>query len=156
MVDFSVALVLSGLILDLCGVGLLGFDLVRIQRQLRDSSRKRLEALKEMVEAFGGIESWAGEIRKSSRRIHQHEYWDHHSEDETSENLDRFREASKEHAINSEGLAVWISRLSHYLQDTAMADEYEANYSLKYSVAGLILISLGFASQILGITVGNL
>lgn len=44
-----IALSVSGLVLDLVGVMMLGADLVRVQRKLRSDASDRLSALTEVV-----------------------------------------------------------------------------------------------------------
>jgi hypothetical protein len=48
----------TGLVLDLIGVLLLGFDLIRVQRMLRSQAAEDLANFERMAEAYGGTESW--------------------------------------------------------------------------------------------------
>ena len=79
----------TGLAADFSGVALPGFDLVRLQRFLRAQARSSLANFEAMASDYGGIESWADEIRKQAGWMPEHAYARYHMEDEVSYNARR-------------------------------------------------------------------
>jgi hypothetical protein len=55
-----------GLILDVVGVLLLGFDLVRVQKSLQSQARNDLARFEAMVEEYGGTEKWVEFISQNT------------------------------------------------------------------------------------------
>ena len=62
---------LVGLVLDVTGVLMLGFDLVRVQCKLRHDAEDRLATLNDVAEAAGGIDSF---LKRISGDWREHEY----------------------------------------------------------------------------------
>src|SRR6266581_467717 len=100
-----------GLILDVIGVLLLGFDLVRVQKSLRTQARNDLARFEAMVEDYGGAESWIEEISKNCRWVHSREYERYHAEDEISYNARHALDQLQELAQSVSGLAEPITKI---------------------------------------------
>jgi len=56
-----------GLILDVIGVCLLGFDLIRLQRSIRLRGKEGRARFDDLESKYGGIESWADDLKDQSR-----------------------------------------------------------------------------------------
>ena len=139
-----------GLLADFIGVGLLGFDLVRLQRFLRTHAGSNLRFLEEVASDYGGIEGWADEIRKSSDWVPEHAYSRTHAEDEVSYNARRATEQIEELATCLNGLAENVSKLVLLHSEQAEKDAAAAGRSVRISILGLSIIAIGFAMQIVG------
>jgi hypothetical protein len=138
-----------GLILDVIGVLLLGFDLVRVQKSLRTQARNDLARFEAMVEDYGGTESWLEEISKNSRWIDESAYSARHAEDEVSYNARHAIEQLAELAQSVSGLAEAITKIIQFQKDQAEANSRIANASILYSIVGLVLIFVGFLMQLI-------
>jgi hypothetical protein len=137
-----------GLILDVIGVLLLGFDLVRVQKSLRTQARNDLARFEAMVKDYGGAESWLEEISKNSRWIDESAYSEHHAEDEVSYNARHAIDQLAEMAQSVSGLAEAITKIILFQKDQAEANSRIANASILYSIVGLALIFVGFLMQL--------
>ena len=62
-------LTILGLVFDVIGVILLGIDLIRLQRATKDRAKEGRAMFDEIEEEYGGIESWADEIKRYSGGI---------------------------------------------------------------------------------------
>jgi hypothetical protein len=139
-----------GLVLDLAGVLLLGFDLIRVQRMLRAQAAKDLARFDEMADSYGGTESWIAEIKKSARWIPESSYSDHHAQDEVSFNAERAVEKLKEAVECMEGLAQHLAEVASLQRHQAEGNREAARASLRYSIIGLVFIFFGFLFQMFG------
>jgi hypothetical protein len=144
-------LTLIGLIFDLIGVSLLGFDLLRVQTRLRKGASDRLKAFSEYLEEFESIGYWAVEREKGVRRIHLHEYWDYEAIDEDTKNIDVILERSRATESGLNELSEASRGLTNYLLKGADLDAQDAKTSLGVSYLGLILIVMGFSLQIIAL-----
>lgn len=142
--------VVVGLILDLVGVALLGFDIIRIQTSLRRGATLRLSKLNEVASEYGGIEQW-------SKWIGEDAYWTHWYSDEGRMLPDKdsfdpdaaqksFSEATE--AISS--LSQHVHKLGELLLSSTKSDKETAATSLVVTIFGLVLILCGFGFQIYG------
>lgn len=143
-----IALSVSGLVLDLVGVMMLGADLVRVQRKLRSDASDRLSALTEVVEGAGGMEGFLKSISGYFREYYRDEgqflpsvgTFDH---DAAERSLDEVKDG-----IN--GLADHVGTVARMMAATVESDEQTARMSLLVIYGGLVLILLGFALQAAG------
>lgn len=140
-------LTLIGLLLDLVGVVLLGFDLVRIQRKLRRDAEERIATLAGVVEANEGVESWMNELGRSADwREYQRDdggYWPVGGTFDSSAAQSSFKELGAQVAeIGSS-----VHRLAHMMSINVLNDQSTAHLSLKFSYIGLALVVIGFALQ---------
>jgi hypothetical protein len=138
----------TGLTLDVIGVLLLGFDLVRVQKSLRTQARNDLARFEEMVEDYGGAESWIEEITKNSRWVEAREYERYHAEDEISYNARHALDQLQELAQSVSGLAAPVAKIILFQKEQAEANSRIANTSILYSIVGLVLIFVGFSMQL--------
>ncbi|WP_092023913.1 hypothetical protein [Bradyrhizobium sp. OK095] len=141
-----------GLCLDFVGVVLLGIDLVRVQRSMKRQAREDLRRFDAMVEDHGGTEEWITSINKGIRWIDQHEYWDHHAEDEVSYNVTNLIEQLKELVQAISGIAEASTKLIKFQHEQSRENARIADASIRYSFIGLMLICLGFALQFVSAT----
>jgi hypothetical protein len=139
------------MVFDLCGVLLLGYDLLRLQRSLVHDSSQRLADLDEHFGGYSPPEEWADEVRANSRWVNAYEYSEYHAEDEISYNVRRHDDALKEVAETFDFIAVRLAALAKMEISKANADAKSASYSFGLSIIGFILISVGFFVQILGL-----
>jgi hypothetical protein len=139
-----------GLVLDLIGVLLLGFDLIRVQRMLRQQAAKDLAHFDEMANDYGGTESWIEEIHKSARWVRESSYSDYHAQDEVSYNAERAIEKIGEITECMDGLAGHLGRVVSLQKKQAEGNRNAAHASLRYSILGLMFIFFGFLLQMIG------
>ena len=139
-----------GLVLDLIGVLMLGYDLIRVQRMLREQAAQDLSRFDEMAESYGGTEGWLQEIGKSARWIPQSAYWDHHAEDEISYNARHAIETVREFTECSAGLSEHLSKVVSLQKAQAEGNRRTARASLRYSLIGLAFVFFGFVFQMFG------
>jgi hypothetical protein len=137
-----------GLISDVIGVLLLGFDLVRVQKSLRTQARNDLARFEKMVEDYGGTESWVEDISKNTRWVNERQYMAHHAEDEVSFNARHTTERLAELAQSVTALAQPVTKIILFQKDQADANNRIANASIRYSIFGLVLIFIGFSMQL--------
>lgn len=137
-----------GLLLDVIGVLLLGFDLIRVQRGLRAQARRDLEHFDGLANDYGGTESWIEEIERSAKWISSHQYEDRHAEDEVSFNARRSVEQLNELSQCIAGVAEHLGKVVELQRGFAEGNRVTANASLYYSFVGLILIFVGFSLQL--------
>ena len=142
--------ILLGLILDLIGVILLGFDILRIQAGLRKAASERLNDLDVIANDYGGVAEWAKSISKSA-------YWTHFYSDEgrmladkDSFDPDAAQKSFIEVTETISHLSQHVHVLSGLLLSSSVSDKKTAEISLGYTVLGLALIILGFGFQIYG------
>jgi hypothetical protein len=140
----------AGLVLDLIGVLLLGFDLIRVQRMLRSQAAEDLANFERMAEDYGGTESWIQDIKKSAHWVRESSYSDHLAQDEVSYNAERAIESIREATECMEGLAGHIASIVSLQKKQVQGNREAAQASLRYSIAGLVFIFLGFLGQMLG------
>lgn len=139
-----------GLCADALGAGLLGFDLVRLQHRLRREATDRRLATESMADEYGGIASWAAEIKRSARYIPQSAYERYHAQDPVSYNVENLAERAQELGECVNGLSEHLAKVTTYLGEAADADNATAALSIRYSITGLVLLFGGFVLQTLG------
>jgi hypothetical protein len=139
-----------GLVLDLAGVLMLGFDLIRVQQMLRAQAADDLARFDEMAESYGGTESWIAEIKKSARWVPESSYSDYHAQDEVSFNAEHAVEKLKEAVECMEGLAQHLAEVASLQRHQAEGNREAARTSLRYSIIGLVFIFFGFLFQMFG------
>lgn len=144
MINLSI----TGLALDLAGVMMLGFDLVRVQRKLRTDAENRLAALSEVVESTEGIDAFLKNISADWRS-----YVDI-GEGMYKPESGSFDPAAAEHSLDDiksgiSGLAGDLRTLARMMLVSVESDRKTVNLSLGMSYGGLVLIGLGFLLQIL-------
>jgi hypothetical protein len=140
----------TGLVADFVGVSLLGFDLIRVQRMLRANAAAELSRFNAMAEDYGGVESWIKEIQKSARWVNEHQYSDHHAEDEISYNARQGIERLSEMSECVSALASHLSEVVTLSQQKVEGDRVTAQASLRLSFIGLAFILIGFFGQLIG------
>ena len=140
-----IVLSLAGLTLDLAGVLMLGFDLVRVQRQLRTEAEDRLASLNEVAEAAGGIDGFLKTVSGDFREYYRDEgiYLPSHGTFDHGAAQASFEEVKD--SIN--GLADNLAVVANMLVATVESDRTTANKTLSMTYGGLALIILGFALQ---------
>lgn len=143
-----IVLSLTGLTLDLAGVMLLGFDLVRIQRNLRRHAEDRLSSLHDVAEAAGGMDSFLKSVSSDFREYYRDEgrylpsdsTFDHQSAEQS------FDEVKGSIA----DLAGHLGTMAGMLVASVESDRQTAEMSLRYTYIGLMLIVVGFVLQMPG------
>ncbi len=146
--EYSSLLSVGGLILDLIGVGLLGVDLIRVQRRVLASASGAKNDLESFLIDYGHLPESLSELEGKTRRISLHEYWDNHSEDEASYNVNVLFGKVKELAINVEEVAHWTRLMVEFHKEQSQSEKQLMNSTIKFSVLGLTLILVGFGMQI--------
>ena len=136
-----------GLVFDVTGVLMLGFDLVRVQRKLRADAEERLATLNEVTDAAGGLD---GFLKSISGDWREYEYdegamiprggFDHKSAERS------FGEVKD--GINS--LANNLYTVASMMVATVESDRKAAGMSLWVTYMGLLSIVAGFALQFAG------
>jgi hypothetical protein len=140
----------SGLAVDFVGVLLLGVDLIRLQTRIKQAAAASRRTLDGLTQDYGGTQSWAEEIRTSAKWVPASAYSDHHAQDELSYNAERALERIGEVASCTEGLAAHIATITTFLDEDAAEHERTAATSFFFSVAGLVMIIVGFGLQFVG------
>lgn len=136
---------ISGLVLDVAGVLMLGFDLVRVQRKLRGDADERLATLNEIAESAGGLDSflksisgdWREYDREEGQYIPRYGTFDHQA---AASSLDEIKDS-----IN--GLADNLQTVATIMVNTVESDRKTASMSLWVTYGGLVFIVVGFALQ---------
>jgi hypothetical protein len=141
-------IILLGLLLNLVGVLLLGFDVLHVQKMLRQSASEVLDKVHSVFDE-------ADEAGKTLRDVaFDHRHYDldegqvvyfHDSFDERA--AQRSQEALNQSISN---LSKGLSRLADIALTGADAQETSANLSRKRTLIGLGLVIVGFALQIIG------
>ena len=135
---------LIGLIFDLAGVLALGYDVIRIQRLLRASAHANAQAYEQLESSFGGSASWLDDLEKSARRTTRYAWY---NEAELSDNAREVASATADIACAAGGVGGYLMGLATALRTRSHEDVKVAGMSLRISVAGLMLIVLGFLFQ---------
>ena len=138
----------SGLALDLIGVSLLGYDLIRVQRKMRNEAKQSLSEYERLIQENGGFDEYIAEIKRNSRWVSSHEYSDYHAEDEVSFNARQSQQQMQELADCSDSLADHVSEIVKIYRDQTERDKKLSDVSIKYSVLGIVFIVIGFAFQL--------
>jgi hypothetical protein len=136
----------AGLSLDLCGVLLLGFDLVRVQRRLRGDAKDRISRLDAILDEIGGIDGWAETVPSDFRDWQ----WDEGRTvmvDGTFD-TDRARDSFREALSTISAVGTHVLTLANMQLAVINADRDTAHLSLRYSYLGLALIVAGFFLQL--------
>ncbi len=140
----------TGLAIDFLGVGLLGFDLVRLQIRLRQQAKQSRAFLDGLASDYGGVPAWASEIKSSAKWTPASDYSDYHAEDETSFNSRQALEQVGEVADCAGGLAEHVAKITLFLDQDAQENDRTAFMSFWLSVVGLVFVLIGFIFQMLG------
>lgn len=136
---------ITGLVLDVIGVLMLGVDLARVQRKLRADAGERLAALNEVAESAGGIDKflksisgdWREYERDEGQYVPRYGTFDHQAAESS---LDELKDG-----IN--GLADNLGTVATMMVATVESDRETASMSLWVTYGGLTLIVAGFALQ---------
>jgi hypothetical protein len=136
---------ISGLALDLTGVLLLGFDLVRIQRRLHSESKDRISSLDTILEEIGGIDGWADTVASDFREWQ----WEEGRTVMVPGTFDPERaRVSFEEALGTiSAVGTHVLTLAKMQLAAIDADRDTANLSLRFSYLGIALIIIGFCLQ---------
>ncbi|MGC6329123.1 hypothetical protein [Rhizorhabdus sp. FW153] len=143
-----IVLGLTGLALDLAGVMLLGFDLVRIQRDLRRHAEARLSSLRDVAEAAGGMDSFLTSVSSDFR-----EYYRDEGAYLPSDGTFDYQSAKRsfdEVKGSIANLAEHLGTMAAMLGATIESDKETAGMSLRFTYMGLLLIVAGFILQMAG------
>ena len=138
---------LTGLGADFVGVMLLGYDVVRIQRKLREDAAERLSNFNDLMDQNANNVGYAKDLAGKSD-------WRHFDYDEgmmvpLGESFDH-RAASDSYsaAVNFIGsVGADVYKMAGVFAAAYEADERTARLSLRLSYTGLALILMGFALQ---------
>jgi len=135
-----------GLAIDLLGVLILGYDLLRLQRSLRSEARERASEVKKFYDDYIPAEEWADEIRTHAGRLTCRSSRDlfASSDGALSDGLSEVAEAL-------DFVAVRIASQAKLERRRSEQDEQSAMVSFKLSGRGLALILSGFFIQLIGI-----
>lgn len=137
---------ICGLISDLSGVLMLGFDLVRVQRKLRADAEERLCSLNEVADAAGGLDNFLASISGDWREYERDDggyfpvagTFDYSSAKQSLQEL--------KDGIN--GLADNLGTVATVMVAGVERDRETAGMSLKVTYCGLALIVVGFLLQV--------
>lgn len=143
-----IALSIGGLTLDLVGVLMLGADLVRVQRKLRDDALDRIAALTEVVEAAGSMESFLKSVSGDFREYYRDEGMFLPSPG--TFDADAARQSLEEVKDGINGLSDNLTTVARMMVATVENDEKTAGMSLNVTYVGLGLTVIGFAAQAAG------
>ena len=143
-----IVLSVGGLILDLVGVVMLGVDLVRVQRRLRNDASDRIAALTEVVAAAGGLDSFLKSISGDFREYYRDEGLFLPSPGTFDANAARQSLEEIKDGINE--LADNLTSVARMMVATVESDEKTAGMSLSITYTGLALIVAGFTAQAAG------
>lgn len=138
----------AGLGLDLIGVSLLGFDLIRVQQKLRVEAKESLTEYERLIEENGGFDEYIAGIKKNARWVNSHEYSRYHAEDEVSFNARHSLDQMQELADCSNALADHVSEIISIYRDQTERAKKLSDVSIKYSVLGIVFIVIGFGLQL--------
>lgn len=144
-------LAIYGLLLDVIGVLILGFDLLHLQRRLRVEAQDRLATIQEILDNHSNTEGWLSDIAKQAdwREGSMEEgRWEPHGgtfDYETAKSS--FGELSDTVASVAADMKV-LATLNYV---SVEADRKTANRSVWLTGLGLTLIAIGFAFQIAAI-----
>lgn len=141
-----IVLSVTGLVLDLVGVMMLGVDLVRIQKRLRGDAEGRLAALNDIAEGAGGAEAFLKSVSGDFREYYRDEgrylpsdgTFDYQS---AKQSVDELKDGLTD-------LADHLGTLARMLIASVEGDRETAKLSLNVSYSGLGLIVVGFLLQI--------
>jgi hypothetical protein len=135
-----------GLVIDLTGVLVLGYDLLRLQRSLRSEAKERSLEIKELYDGYVPAAEWADEIKTRASRLTCRS-----SRDMIASGDDALSDGLNEVAEALDFIAVRIASLAKLERHRSERDEQSARASFKLSGFGLALILLGFFVQLVGI-----
>ncbi len=136
-----------GLLLDLIGVLLLGFDVLHVQKSVRKSAN---DVLNKVHSVFEDSESAGSSVREVAFD-HRHYDWDEgqvvYFEGTFDERTARRAAEALTETVSS--MAKGMTQLADIVIEGAVAQEELANLSRKRTFIGLTLIVVGFALQII-------
>jgi hypothetical protein len=139
-----------GLTFDLAGVGLLSFDLIRIQRGLKVQANRRIEHVQGLIDEYGDVEHKLDEIANEMG-------WQHYNFEEgrpvpdyDSFDPDLLVRLASRAGSAFETVRSYLKGLSEFFIEVEDEEWTTARASLRYSYVGLLLIVLGFVLQLLG------
>jgi hypothetical protein len=136
----------SGLVLDLSGVLLLGYDLVRVQRSLRAGAENRVAHLDEILDEIGGIDAWAKTVPSDFRE------WDWEEGRAVMRSgtfdADQAGKSFEEALETISQIGVHVLILARMQLAAVEEDRSTAGLSVKYTYIGLALVVAGFCLQL--------
>lgn len=137
---------ISGLVLDLTGVMMLGVDLVRVQNRLRSEAEDRISRLDNILEEIGGIDAWAETVPDDFREWQ----WEEGRTVMLEGTFDprQARESFKEALDTISAVGTHVLTLAKMQSAAIDTDRATAALSLRFSYAGLALIAIGFSLQL--------
>lgn len=139
---------ITGLVLDLVGVLLLGADLIRLHRSLRTRATTIREFYDQLDEAYGGVESWMRDVAEKCTGWKEPP----RSSRDPAElhNLGNTIGVVTEVAEGVYAVASRVARVNEVLVDSARQDESLSTRSMLFSWLGLVFLTTGFILQIIG------
>lgn len=129
---------------------MLGFDLIKVQISQRFVASKNREALENLTLGYGGISSWAHDIKKSTRWTRSSEFQRHHVEDEVAYNARRAHDSMKDIADCVSGLGEHLAGVVEIMEKSSQNEISSARRSYILSIIGIMIIAVGFAFQMVG------
>ncbi len=137
---------ITGLVLDLTGVMMLGIDLVRVQRRLRGDAEDRISRLDHILEEIGGIDAWAETVPDDFREWQ----WEEGRTVMLDGTFDprQARESFKEALDTISVVGTHVLTLAKMQVAAIDSDKDTANLSLRFSYTGLAFIAAGFCLQL--------
>jgi hypothetical protein len=147
MLHLTVAHLISafGLMGDLLGVLILGFDLLRLQSSLRLEARARADLIKKLYDELVPAEQWADSIQLHATSLK----WSRRG-GEMDDVIGTLPVALEEVADTCKFLAVRLGALGQLEARRSEQDGRSAVLSFRLSWIGLALIFLGFLLQLAG------
>jgi len=139
-----------GLVLDLLGVLMLGFDLLRLQAKLRRQARADHRLYLELSHDYEEVERSAVRLRGLSAYAERDGRLDRASDEEIAFNVKNLASRVPEITGALAALGDRAERLTAHLIERNRAAHENARGTLRLTALGLILITVGFALQIVG------
>lgn len=146
LINYSIV----GLILDVVGVCLLGFDLIRLQRSIRLRGKEGRARFDDLESKYGGIEFWADDLKDQSRFTLDYGRSSVSIGGKALHHTDEILEIVSNLALTVNGLAAQLTSVAGILRSNAVEDDRLASISLKFSVLGIAFLVAGFSLQIVG------
>ena len=142
----------SGLVLDILGVLLLGTDLIRLQKALRNRAKANRAMYDELEQEYGGVESWMDELSNQTMPTSVPR---HSGDSLTGYSMSQVYGIVDELAQGSSAVATRLAQVGKLLDAGARQDERLSASSLWFSYGGLGLLVIGFTLQIIGAQAGD-
>jgi hypothetical protein len=148
MLNLTISHVVSaaGLTVDLIGVFILGYDLLRLQRSLRSEAQERFCEIKELYDGYVPAQERADKIKMSARRLTSR-----NTRDLIASGDNALGDGLSEVAEALDFIAVRIASLAKLERRRSESDQRSAMVSFRLSGVGLVMILVGFFMQLVGI-----